>query len=109
MKTLTPLLSLPLLIAACLGAQQARAGAAARTHIDPQKVQDQDAMTWKEYHAIPGVDWADPKRVPARKNFKVALIAVDFPDQPFVITMRKNSDLFGNPQINPVARAKVAQ
>jgi M6 family metalloprotease-like protein len=77
--------------------------------IDPQKVQDQDAMTWADYRPIPGVDWADPKLVPTKKNFKVALVAIDFPDQPFVITMPKHSDLFGNPQIDPVAREKVPQ
>src|ERR1017187_7961511 len=77
--------------------------------IDPQKVQDQDTMTWADYHPIPGVDWADPKLVPTRKQFKVALVAVDFPDQPFVITLPTHSDLFGNPQIDPVAREKVAQ
>jgi len=64
-------------------------------------------MTWEDYHAIPGVDWADPARVPSKKQFKVALIAVDFPDQPFVITLPKNSDPFGNPQIDPVPRERV--
>ncbi|HUI57567.1 MAG TPA: hypothetical protein VLY04_21465 [Bryobacteraceae bacterium] len=82
---------------------------AARPPIDPQKVQDQDTMTWADYHPIPGIDWADPKLVPAKKQFKVALIAVDFPDQPFVITLPKHSDLFGNPQIDPIPREKVAQ
>lgn len=77
--------------------------------IDPQRVQDQDAMTWADYHPIPGIDWADPSRVPTKRNFRVALIAIDFPDQPFVITLPKHSDLFGNPQIDPVAREKVAQ
>jgi M6 family metalloprotease-like protein len=77
--------------------------------IDPQRVQDQDTMTWADYRPIPGVDWADPKLVPTRKQFKIALVAVDFPDQPFVITQPKHSDLFGNPQIDPVAREKVPQ
>jgi hypothetical protein len=71
--------------------------------IDPQRVQDQDTMTWADYRPIPGVHWADPALVPAKKQFRVALIAVDFPDQPFVITLPKHSDLFGNPQIDPVA------
>ena len=74
--------------------------------LDPQKVQDQQDMTWADYHAIPGKNWADPSLVPAKKNFRVALVAVDFPDQPFVITLPKHSDLFGNPQIDPVAREK---
>ncbi|RDJ93453.1 hypothetical protein B4Q13_21800, partial [Lacticaseibacillus rhamnosus] len=39
----------------------------------------------------------------------VALVAVDFPDQPFVITLPKHSDPFGNPQIDPVPRSQVPQ
>ena len=53
--------------------------------IDPQFVQDQDDMTWQDYKPIPGKNWADPSLVPERK-FRMALVAVDFPDQPFVIT-----------------------
>lgn len=75
--------------------------------LDPQRVQDQQEMTWADYHAIPGVNWADPARVPSKKQFRVALIAVDFPDQPFVITLPKKSDLFGNPQIDPIKREQV--
>jgi M6 family metalloprotease-like protein len=77
--------------------------------IDPQKVQDQQDMTWADYHPIPGVNWADPSLTPSKKQFKVALIAVDFPDQPFVVTLPKHSDLFGNPQIDPIPREQVAQ
>ena len=81
----------------------------ASTPIDPQKVQDQQDMTWADYHPIPGANWADPSLTPSKKQFKVALIAVDFPDQPFVVTLPKHSDLFGNPQIDPIAREKVPQ
>ncbi len=76
--------------------------------IDAQKCQDQQDMTWADYHPIPGIDWADPALVPVRK-IRIALVAVDFPDQPFVITLPKKSDLFGNPQIDPVPREKVPQ
>jgi M6 family metalloprotease-like protein len=76
--------------------------------IDPQLVQDQDSMTWNDYKPIPGKNWADPSLVSARK-FKMALVAIDFPDQPFVITLPKKSDLFGNPQIDPVKRESVAK
>jgi M6 family metalloprotease-like protein len=65
-------------------------------------------MTWDDYHTIPGVNWADPSLAPVRK-LRIALVAVDFPDQAFVITQPKKSDLFGNPQIDPVPRAAVAQ
>ena len=74
--------------------------------IDPQSIQDQDDMTWNDYHPIPGKNWADPSLVPERK-FKIALVAVDFPDQPFVITHPQKSDLFGNPQLSPVKREDV--
>lgn len=65
-------------------------------------------MTWDDYHPIPGKDWADPSLVPERK-LRIALIAVDFPDQPFVITLPKKSDLFGNPQVDPISRDQVPQ
>ena len=76
--------------------------------IDPQKVEDQDVMTWDDYRSIPGVNWADPTRKPQRE-FRMALVAVDFPDQPFVVTFPKRSDLFGNPQIDPLSREQVPQ
>jgi M6 family metalloprotease-like protein len=74
--------------------------------IDPQIVQDQDDMTWNDYRPIPGKNWADPSLMPQRK-FRMALVAVDFPDQPFVITLPKGSDLFGNPLADPVKREDV--
>ena len=74
--------------------------------IDPQLVQDQDDMTWDDYRPIPGRDWADPSLKPER-GFRLAVVGIDFPDQPFVITLPKGSDPFGNPQIDPVAREDV--
>ncbi len=76
--------------------------------IDPQIVQDQDDMTWDDYRPIPGKNWADPALEPERE-FRIALVAVDFPDQPFVMTKPKHSDLFGNPQIDPVDRDEIPQ
>ncbi len=76
--------------------------------LDPQAVQDQDSMTWSDYRPIPGINWADPSLKPKR-SFRVALVAVDFPDQPFVITQPRRSDPFGNPQIDPVPREQVPQ
>lgn len=85
---------------------QGEGRAPAQAPIDPQIVQDQQDVTWEDYHPIPGKNWADSSIVPARK-LRIALVAVDFPDQPFVITLPKNSDLFGNPQIDPIPRAEV--
>jgi M6 family metalloprotease-like protein len=76
--------------------------------VDQQVVKDQDDMTWEDYHPIPDKNWADPSLVPERK-FRMALVAVDFPDQPFVITLPKKSDLFGNPRIDPIKRENVAK
>jgi M6 family metalloprotease-like protein len=76
--------------------------------IDPQVVKDQDDMTWMDYHPIPGKNWADPSLKPARQ-IRIALVAIDFPDQPFVVTLPNKSDPFGNPQIDPIPREKVAQ
>jgi M6 family metalloprotease-like protein len=76
--------------------------------LDPQIILDQDSMTWNDYKPVPGKNWADPTLLPERK-FRMALVAVDFPDQPFVITLPKGSDLFGNPRIDPVKREEVPQ
>lgn len=96
--------------------------------LDPQRVQDQQDMTWADYRPIPwaperglsavarsatvearrgpGHNWADPSLQPAR-GLRVALLAIDFDDQPFVITLPRQSDPFGNPQIDPIPRADV--
>ena len=63
-------------------------------------------MTWADDHPIPGKNWADPSLVPNRQ-LRIALVAVDFPNQPFVITLPRKSDFFGNPQIDSIARADV--
>jgi len=76
--------------------------------MDPQAVQDQDDMTWDDYRPIPGQNWADPSLVPAR-GFKLAVVAIDFPDQPFVVTLPRESDPFGNPQVDPIPREEVPQ
>lgn len=76
--------------------------------IDRQKVKDNDLMTWADYRPLPGKDWADPLLKPVR-DFRLAVVAVDFPNQPFVITLPKGSDPFGNPQVDPISREKVAQ
>ena len=88
------------------GARQGKRGPGALPPIDPQRVQDQDLMTWDDYRPIPGRNWADPALKPER-GFKLAVVGIDFPGQPFVITLPKGSDPFGNPQIDPVPRDEV--
>jgi len=43
-------------------------------------------MTWEDYRPIPGHNWADPALKPER-GFRLDVVAIDFPDQPFVITL----------------------
>jgi len=76
--------------------------------IDPQQVINQDLMTREDYRPIPGHNWADPSLKPER-GFRLAVVAIDFPNQPFVITLPKGSDPFGNPQMEPIPREKVPQ
>ncbi|MFB8387602.1 peptidase M6 [Microbacterium sp. NPDC055910] len=75
--------------------------------IDAQNWQNQYDMTWDDWKDIPDTNWNDPDVPPSQGGLSVALIAVDFPDQPFVITQPKGSDLFGNPQIDPIPRDDV--
>ena len=64
-------------------------------------------MTWADYKPIPGVDWANDERAPADRTIKIAMVLFDFEDQPFVVTLPKHSDPFGNPQIDPIKREDV--
>lgn len=66
--------------------------------IDPQNWQNPDAMTWNDYKAIPNTNWADPNVRGSVRNFNIALVTLDYVDQPFVITQRARSSIFGNPQ-----------
>ena len=75
--------------------------------IDPQIVRDQDDMTWDDYVPIPGTSWADPTRVATVKTIRLAIVTADFPDFPFVMTMPKHSDLYGNPRVDPVTREAI--
>ena len=77
--------------------------------IDPQEVRDQDDMTWEDYKPIPGINWADPSLKPTKKMLRIAILAADFPDHPFVMTLPKHSDPYGNPQIDPISRDRVPQ
>ena len=64
-------------------------------------------MTWADYKPIPGVNWAADTRAPSERTIKIAMVLFDFEDQPFVVTLPKHSDPFGNPQIDPIKREDV--
>jgi M6 family metalloprotease-like protein len=90
--------------ASAAGAQPAEAWP---SPIDPQVIRDQDDMTWDDYKPIPGVDWTHRDSRGTVKNVRLAIVTADFQDQPFVMTLPKKSDMYGNPQTNPIRREDV--
>jgi M6 family metalloprotease-like protein len=77
--------------------------------LDPQHWANPDDMTWADYRKPPGTHWNDPARKGSVRNFDIALITLDYPDQPFVVTQPPNSTIFGNPQpaVSDLDRADV--
>jgi len=76
--------------------------------IDPQNYELPDTMTWGDYTPVPGTNWADPSVPGSVKNFKGALVLVDFANQPFVVTQPANSTIYGNPStVHDLARSDV--
>ncbi|MEV4703993.1 M6 family metalloprotease domain-containing protein [Actinoplanes sp. NPDC049316] len=79
-----------------------------RGAIDPQNYELPDTMTWDDYKPIPRTDWADPATPGSVRDFKGALVLVDFPNQPFVVTRPANSTIYGNPfSVHDLARSDV--
>jgi M6 family metalloprotease-like protein len=66
--------------------------------LDPQVWVNPDNMTWNDFKAPPNTNWSDPSRKGSIRNFNIALVAVDYSDQPFVISLAPNSTVFSNPQ-----------
>jgi len=108
LTTISGIVCVALILLTSAAFQQVKPGGPALAPIDPQQVRDQDLMTWADYRPIPGRNWADPSLKPQR-GFRLAVVGIDFPGQPFVVTLPKGSDPFGNPQIDPVARENVPQ
>ncbi|NMO52461.1 M6 family metalloprotease domain-containing protein [Actinoplanes sp. TBRC 11911] len=66
--------------------------------LDPQNWENPDDMTTADFTAPPGTDWANPSVRGSVRNFNIALVTLDYPDEPFVVTQRARSTIFGNPQ-----------
>ncbi|KAG9251343.1 uncharacterized protein F5Z01DRAFT_293306 [Emericellopsis atlantica] len=66
--------------------------------VDKQEWVNPDDMTWADFTPPPGTNWSDPTRKGAARNFNIALVLLDYDDQPFVITQPAGSTVFGNPQ-----------
>lgn len=68
--------------------------------LDPQNWENPDNMTWADWKAAPGTDWANPSIRGSVRNFNIALVVVDYADMDFVITQPVHSTVFTNPQPN---------
>ncbi|KAH9880300.1 hypothetical protein IAQ61_000589 [Plenodomus lingam] len=66
--------------------------------IDEQHWVNPDDMKWSDFKAPPSTDWSNPASKGRDRNFNIAMVTVDYPDSPFVVTLPANSDVFGNPQ-----------
>jgi M6 family metalloprotease-like protein len=66
--------------------------------IDPQNWRNPADLTWDDFKAPPGTQWNDPERKGSERNFNIALVTLDYDNEPFVITLAPNSTVFGNPQ-----------
>ncbi|MBG0830714.1 M6 family metalloprotease domain-containing protein [Planomonospora sp. ID67723] len=79
--------------------------------IDPQNWKNPDHMTWADYVKPPGTNWADPAVQGSERTFRGALVLLDYPNQPFVVTRPKGSTVFGNPsaEAHDVPREEVAR
>jgi len=76
--------------------------------IDPQSWVNPEDMTWNDYKQIPGIDWSNIDIKP-ETELKGALILVDFPDQDFILSKPKDSELIGNPQVDAVPREEMGE
>ncbi|MEV0455789.1 M6 family metalloprotease domain-containing protein [Catellatospora methionotrophica] len=78
--------------------------------VDPQNFEQPDTMTWDDYRSIPGTNWANPAVRGSVRTFKGALVLLDYPNQPFVVTRPAGSTIYGNPTaVQNLPRAQVPQ
>lgn len=75
--------------------------------VDPESWVLPEWMSWDDYRPIPGVNWNDEARQPAKK-FRSALILADFSDRDFIVTMPEGSDIFGlDGKFNPIGAGSI--
>lgn len=89
----------------------APAASAVGEPVDPQNWVNPDDMTWEDFRPVPGKDWADPSHEATKKTFHGAVVMVDYPNQPFVVTQPEDSTPFGLPtaEANNLDRADVPE
>lgn len=87
-------------------------GASVHDPVDPGDWVKPEETTWADYRAIPDspAGWADGSIQPSERQFKAAVVLVDFTDQEMLLTQEAGSHVFGNPQEGwePIERDEVA-
>ena len=71
--------------------------------IDPQSWRMQRDMTWDDWTPNPFTDWRQNDTIAPERVLKGALILIDYPDQPFLVTQPVGTDPLGNPRVGNVA------
>lgn len=68
--------------------------------IDAQNWEDAAEMTWDDYLPVPDgrPEFYDGSATGSQTQYRTAIILMDFPDQPFLISQPPESHPFGNPQ-----------
>ncbi len=81
--------------------------------IDAQNWVDMGELTWDDYMPVPDArpGFYDGSATGSQSQYRTAIVLMDFPDQPFLISRPAESHPFGNPQPGwqPVAPADVRQ
>lgn len=80
--------------------------------VDPADWERAEDTTWADYRAIPDspAGWVDGSIDGTDREFKAAVVLVDFTDQPMLLTQEAGAHVFGNPQEDwePIERDAVA-
>lgn len=108
----TGALSLVLVAPTSMAAGPAADAASVHDPVDPGDWVNPDDTTWADYRAIPDspAGWVDGSIDGTEREFKAAVVLVDFENQPMLLTQEAGAHVFGNPQEGwePLQRDEVA-
>lgn len=89
------------------------AGPSVHDPVDPADWERAEDTTWADYRAIPDspAGWVDGSITGSEREFRAAVVLVDFEDQPMLLTQEAGAHVFGNPQEGwtPIPREETAQ
>lgn len=117
-RVLTPgalavgVLGLTLVAPTSMATADPQGGGSVHDVVDPADWERAEDTTWADYRAIPDspAGWVDGSIPGTEREFKAAVVLVDFTDQPMLLTQEAGAHVFGNPQAGwePLERDEVA-